>query len=289
MDDISLKESFENALRILSGHFPADEALSLARAVYGGLLGYTPVDIVLRKDTIISGLTRRRIQEVVDRLLNDEPLQYILGRTRFCGSELIVTPDVLIPRPETEELVDIIVKKYAERSDLRVLDLCTGSGCIAVALARGLKFPVIKGFDISEKAVEVARKNARLLKVKVDFDVADVMSLVPPANPEYDIIVSNPPYVLDSEAAVMERNVLDYEPHIALFVPDDDPLKFYRAIGRYAVGALEPGGELYLEINPVERDPLCRMLESFGFVDVQSMADMTGRQRFVVAKTPSDD
>lgn len=289
MDDISLKESFENARRILAGHFPADEALSLAHAVYGGLLGYTPVDIVLRKDTIISGLTRRRIQEVVDRLLNDEPLQYILGRTRFCGSELIVTPDVLIPRPETEELVDIIVKKYAERPDLRVLDLCTGSGCIAVALARGLKFPVIRGIDISEKAVGVARKNARLLKVKVDFDVADVMSLVPPANPEYDIIVSNPPYVLDSEASAMERNVLDYEPHIALFVPDDDPLKFYRAIGRYAVAALEPGGELYLEINPVERDPLCRMLESFGFVDVQSMADMTGRQRFVVAKTPSDD
>ncbi|MCM1331697.1 MAG: peptide chain release factor N(5)-glutamine methyltransferase [Bacteroides sp.] len=289
MADISLHDAFAATRQSLTGHFSADEALALSRAVYAEVAGYSPVDIVLRKDTTISDFTRHRIDEVVKRLLADEPLQYIFGHTRFYGLDIIVSPDVLIPRPETEELVDIIVKEWSDRTDLQVLDLCTGSGCIAVALARGLKFPIVKGVDISEAAIDVARRNADTLKVKVKFTVEDVLAMQPPKEPVYDIIVSNPPYVLDSEAKAMDANVLDYEPHLALFVPDDDPLRFYKAIGRYAAGALLPGGKLYLEINPLEVEPLCEMLRSFGLEDVHSVADMTGRQRFVIACSKNYD
>ncbi|WP_289157453.1 peptide chain release factor N(5)-glutamine methyltransferase [uncultured Muribaculum sp.] len=289
MADISLHEAFAATRHSLTGHFSADEALALSRAVYADVAGYSPVDIVLRKDTTISDFTRNRIDEVVKRLLADEPLQYILGHTRFYGIDIMVTPAVLIPRPETEELVDIIVKEWSDRTDLRVLDLCTGSGCIVLALARNLKFPVVEGVDISPEAIEVACGNADALKVKAVFKVEDVLGLTPPEEPFCDIIVSNPPYVLDSEAKSMDANVLDYEPHLALFVPDDDPLRFYKAIGRYAAGALLPGGKLYLEINPLEVEPLCEMLRSFGLEDVHSIADMTGRQRFVIAKSSHYD
>lgn len=289
MADMTLQESFAATRQALAGHFPADEALSLARAIYAELRGYTPVDIVLRKDTIISDFTRQRIDEVVNRLLADEPLQYIFGKARFYGLDIIVSPDVLIPRPETEELVDLIIKEWGDRADLHVLDLCTGSGCIAMALARGLKFPVVEGVDISPGAIEIARKNAESLKVKVNLRLEDVLAMVPPKDPQYDIIVSNPPYVLSKEAADMEPNVLNHEPHIALFVPDDDPLKFYKPIGNYAVKALLPGGKLYLEINPLEVEPLCEMLRSVGLDDVHSVADMTGKQRFVIAKSPLYD
>lgn len=289
MADISLHDAFAATRQSLAGHFPADEALALSRAVYSEIAGYTPVDIVLRKDTTISDFTRRRIDEVVNRLLADEPLQYILGHTRFYGFDIIVSPSVLIPRPETEELVDMIVKDWGDRTDLRVLDICSGSGCIAVALARYLKFPIVSGVDVSGAAIEVARRNAAALKVKVDFEIADALTMKMPDEPQYDIIVSNPPYVLESEAKTMDANVIDYEPKIALFVPDDDPLKFYKVIGRYAVAGLLPGGKLYLEINPLEVEPLCEMLSSLGLNDVHSVADMTGRQRFVIAKSPLYD
>lgn len=289
MADMTLQESFASTRQALAGHFPADEALSLARAIYAELRGYTPVDIVLRKDTIISDFTRQRIDEVVNRLLADEPLQYIFGKARFYGLDIIVSPEVLIPRPETEELVDLIIKEWGDRADLHALDLCTGSGCIAMALARGLKFPVVEGVDISSGAIEIARKNAESLKVKVNIRLEDVLAMVPPKAPQYDIIVSNPPYVLLKEAADMDPNVLNHEPHIALFVPDDDPLKFYKPIGNYAVKALLPGGKLYLEINPLEVEPLCEMLRSVGLDDVHSVADMAGKQRFVIAKSPLYD
>ena len=262
----------------------------MARIIFDELLHYTPVDIVLRKDTIISEFRVKQIDEVVSRLLKDEPIQYIFGRTRFCGNEIAVSPAVLIPRPETEELVDFVVKENGGRADLRVVDLCTGSGCIAVSLARALKFAEVTAVDISDAALEVARKNVAALKVKVKVVKADVLHL--PAEIEdarYDIIVSNPPYIAESERSAMERNVLEYEPGLALFVPDDDPLKFYAAIGKLAAASLSPGGRLYLEANPLYVEELKSMLSSLGLRDVVSVADMTGRQRFVFAKSPSDD
>lgn len=288
--DITIRQCYDSVRQRLASHYSAGEADAMARIIFDELLHYTPVDIVLRKDTIISEFRVKQIDEVVTRLLKDEPIQYIFGRTRFCGNEIAVSPAVLIPRPETEELVDFIVKDNGDRADLRVLDLCTGSGCIAVSLARALKFAEVTAVDISDAALEVARKNVAALKVKVNVVKADVLHL--PAEMEdarYDIIVSNPPYIAESERSAMERNVLEYEPGLALFVPDDDPLKFYAAIGRLAATSLAPGGRLYLEANPLYVEELKSMLSSFGLRDVVSVADMTGRQRFVFAKSPLDD
>ena len=200
-----------------------------------------------------------------------------------------VREGVLIPRPETQELVDCIVKEWGDCSDLSVLDVCTGSGCIAVALARGLKWADVTAIDISEAALGVARDNVTQLKVNVTLRQGDALAMESPAEPLWDIIVSNPPYIAENEKRDMEQNVLRYEPHLALFVPDNDPLRFYKAIGRYAAASLRAGGELYFEINPLYRDTLVTMLEGEGLVDVESWADAEGRQRFVKAKSPRDD
>lgn len=284
--DITLKNGFDAVRAALTPHYGADEADAMARVIFEEMLHRSIVDIVLRKDTIISGFMRDKLMKVVSRLLDDEPLQYILGKTRFYGNELVVTPAVLIPRPETEELVDIIVKDWGDRSDLAVLDICTGSGCIAVSLARTLKFADVSAVDLSPEAITVAKENAARLKVSVDFRRADALALTSNSDDRYDIIVSNPPYVTEREKCAMAPNVLEYEPHMALFVPDDDPLRFYHAIGHYACSALKPDGMLYFEINPLFVDDLKKMLADMGLRDVISLADMTGRQRFITAKSP---
>lgn len=284
--DITLKSGFDAVRGALTPHYGADEADAMARVIFEEMLHRSVVDIVLRKDTIISGFMHDKLMKVVSRLLDDEPLQYILGKTRFYGNELVVTPAVLIPRPETEELVDIIVKDWGDRSDLAVLDICTGSGCIAVSLARTLKFADVSAVDLSPEAITVAKENAARLKVSVDFRRADALALTSNGDDRYDIIVSNPPYVTEREKSAMAPNVLEYEPHMALFVPDDDPLRFYRAIGHYACSALKPDGMLYFEINPLFVDDLKKMLADMGLRDVISLADMTGRQRFITAKSP---
>ncbi len=287
--DITLKQCADGVRDRLSAHYPPGEAQALTRIVVEELLHYEPVDVVLHKDSIISPFMQEKIDKVVERLLNDEPVQYIFGKARFCGLEIKVTPDVLIPRPETQELVDCIVKEWGDRSDLSVLDVCTGSGCIAVALARGLKWTDVTAIDISEAALGVARDNVTQLKVNVTLRQGDALAMESPAEPLWDIIVSNPPYIAENEKRDMEQNVLRYEPHLALFVPDNDPLRFYKAIGRYAAASLRAGGELYFEINPLYRDALVAMLEGEGLVDVESWADAEGRQRFVRAKSPRDD
>ncbi len=284
--DMTLKNSYDAVSTALTPHYGAAEADAMTRVMFEEILHRSAVDIVLRKDTIISGFMHDKLMKVVSRLLEDEPLQYILGKTRFYGNELVVTPAVLIPRPETEELVDIIVKDSDDRRDLAVLDICTGSGCIAVSLARVLKFADVSAVDLSSEAIAVAKENASRLRVSVDFRVADALALSSVDEGLYDIIVSNPPYVTEREKGAMAPNVLEYEPHMALFVPDDDPLRFYRAIGRYACSALKPDGMLYFEINPLFVNELKRMLGDMGLRDVCSLADMTGRQRFITAKSP---
>lgn len=286
--DIKLKDFIAGVKQRLSAAYPAGEADAMTRVIVEELLHYTPVDAVLKSDEPVSGYISGRADEVVSRLLGHEPIQYIFGKASFCGLQLKVTPAVLIPRPETAELVDIIVKEWGDRTDVRVMDFCTGSGCIAVALARGLKFPVIDAVDISGDALAVARENAASLNVKVNFIQEDVLSLDAPSSPEYDIIVSNPPYITERERGGMEANVLDHEPAIALFVPDSDPLRFYTPIAGYAVKALKAGGRLYFEINPDYVDEIIAMLVKTGFRDVTSQADMYGRQRFVTAVSPLD-
>lgn len=284
----TLKELSGSIVQRLTPHYGAGEAEAMTRIIVEEMLHYSPVDAVLRKDNIISAFMCGKIDKVVDRLLVDEPIQYIFGKARFYGADIIVTPAVLIPRQETEELVDLIVGEQSGRQDLNVLDLCTGSGCIAVTLARVLKFATVEGADISKEALKVAADNASATRVKVKWLLSDVLSLPDDASHEYDIIVSNPPYVLESEKKSMDRNVLDHEPHLALFVPDDDPLRFYVPIARYAAVALKANGRLYLEINPLCADRVMNLLTSLNFKDVEARLDISGKRRFITATSPAD-
>jgi release factor glutamine methyltransferase len=252
----------------------------MIRIICEDVFNYDPVDVALRQESELPDFAPERISDIVSRLRRHEPLQYIVGTALFHGHKFKVTPAVLIPRPETEQLVDLIVDENTA-SDLRVLDMGTGSGCIAISLARALKFAQVDAFDISQDALAVARENAADLKVKVRLFQSDMLAPQPTAR--YDIIVSNPPYICWSEREAMERNVLDYEPGQALFVPDNDPLLFYKAIAPYAAQSLERGGRLYLEINQRFGNEVKRLLEACGLDEVRIIEDSFGRVRFAAA------
>lgn len=264
------------------------EACAMTEISIEQIMGYSPVDRVLKGDEAVSEFRQRELDEVTQRLLDDEPLQYILGEARFYGMKLKVNPSVLIPRPETEELVDLIVKQNGD-SDLKVLDIGTGSGCIAIALSRNLRFANVTGIDISAGAIETATANAKALHACVKFTRADALLLNSDfSDRKWDIIVSNPPYIAEREQTAMERNVLEHEPHTALFVPDDDPLKFYRSIMEYGANALRPGGRIYFEINPLFADELAaeasRLIKKST---IEIVNDIHGRQRFAIISTPT--
>ncbi len=261
--------------------YPRGEALWLWREMLMRIKGWGQVELAIKAGDEVSEYLQRKVEEVTERLLQKEPVQYIFGMAEFYGLQLKVTPDVLIPRPETAEMVDMIVKWADGRTDLRVLDLCTGSGCIAVALARNLKFAQIAAIDLSSKALAVAAENVKDLKVKVNLKLGDALQLKDETSPKYDIIVSNPPYIAESERASMDSNVVDHEPQMALFVPDSDPLRFYHAIARYAMTALVSGGVLYFEINPLYAIRLREELQQQGWDDVVVEADMQGLNRFI--------
>lgn len=268
--------------KVLSPKFGDGEAKAIIRLIFHHLKGWNATDMVINEARPISDVTVSRIGEIVDRLMKDEPIQYIVGEAYFYGMDLDVAPGVLIPRPETEELVDRIVKDNGV-SDLHVLDVGTGSGCIAIALARNLPFPVVDAVDISEKALDIAKGNARKLKAAVNFSRQDIFKFTSDSA-SLDIIVSNPPYIDESEKVSMEANVLDYEPHEALFVPDDDPLKYYKRIAAIGIEALKPGGKLYFEINPRHASELKSMLQRMGYEDVEISLDIHGKQRFITAR-----
>lgn len=246
-------------------------------------MGYSRVDMVLHSEDELPEIVKDKIKEILRRLVDCEPLQYILGDAYFYGFHFAVDSRVLVPRPETERLVDLVTSE-AEGSDLKVLDIGTGSGCIAISIARTLHFPIVTATDISLGALEVARHNASQLRVKIDFKIEDILSADPPVKPIYDIIVSNPPYVTMSEKVGMDRNVLDYEPHSALFVPDEDPLLYYKAIVRYAVKTLKRGGGLYLEINPMYATLVEGLLAEAEFVSIDTERDFAGKIRFAKAR-----
>lgn len=266
--------------------YGAGEARAMTRIIFWNLKGWTPVDMAIRANEPVSAYMQGKIKEVVDRLLRYEPIQYIFGEADFYGLKLKVSPATLVPRPETAELVDLIVSENNVK-DLRVLDLGTGTGCIALALSRNLPFSDVTAVDISDAALEVARENASSLHAGVELVKADILTL--PEHPDaiegapFDIIVSNPPYVADSEKKDMEPNVLRYEPAGALFVPDSDPLEFYRAILRYGSGALAPGGKIYFEINPLFADQLKALCRKAGYADVSLTRDSFGKERFLRA------
>ena len=266
----------------LAEAYPEGEVRAFVRILFEEWLHYSTVDIYMRADYEVPDFVEQKMLRAVERLLAHEPIQHIVGVAHFHGHRFKVDRHTLIPRPETEQLVDMIIDQNPA-TDLRVLDIGTGSGCIAISLARALKFAQVTAFDVSQAALDVAAGNASALGAKVKFCLTDILSAKPTDN-QFDIIVSNPPYICHSEKSQMESNVLLYEPHTALFVPDDDPLLFYRAIAQYASRALSPNGKLYFEINAAYGNATAQLLKQHGFTDIEIVRDFYGRDRFASAR-----
>lgn len=268
----------------------AREARAIVRLVMEERYGLSQTDLLLGKDTQISATDRKDFEKIAVQLLDGVPVQYVLGFADFCGHRFRVTPEVLIPRPETEELVRWAVTLYkARQTPSAILDLCTGSGCIAISLALAFPEAFVDAVDISPSALAVATSNAHDLGaenihfIEKDIESIETDSSSLPTSP-YQLIISNPPYIRECEAADMSATVLDHEPHQALFVPDGDPLLFYRAIARIALAALAPGGLLMVELNAALADSTYRLFEDAGFIDIQVRHDQFGRPRMLKAK-----
>jgi release factor glutamine methyltransferase len=269
----------------LEGLYPPGEIRVFTQRIMANVCGLQHHQILMSKGKDLSVTEKAAVRSMVERLKEGEPIQYITGEAPFYGLSFRVNPSVLIPRPETEELVERIVKDCAGRAPL-ILDIGTGSGCIAVSLAHSLPDSQVTALDISAEALSVARENARLKGVEVAFVETDILSRRQARQAvagAFDLIVSNPPYVRMSEQTAMEKNVLNYEPPLALFVADADPLLFYRAIARFAEMKLRPWGELYLEINAQLGKETVELLREEGFGAVELIRDLQGRDRIIKA------
>lgn len=266
--------------------YPKSEIGSFTRLIMERVCNLQPHNLMFCKDKKLSGSEKERIQEIVMQLQNSIPIQYALGIADFYGLEFEVNPSVLIPRPETEELVELIIKD-SEDKEVKILDIGTGSGCIAIALGKYLKKSEAIAVDVSVTALDTARKNAKRAGVSVTFIHTDILSSeksdmdIPFL---FDIIVSNPPYVKESEKITMERNVLDYEPHLALFVSDNDPLLFYRHIARFGKNKLKREGYLYFEINAQCGILTSDMLQEEGYRNIELIQDLSGNDRIIKAQ-----
>ena len=282
--------TYNEMWRKLAQVYDEGEAKAIARLAYEVRFGLTFTDLCLGKDTQLSADDQAQAAEICSRLLLQEPVQYVLGQAEFCGHTIMVNEHVLIPRPETEELCQWVVSEMSDERlevrDFSILDIGTGSGCIAVTLAAALPQAEVTAWDISAEALQVARENARRSGVTVTFQQVDMLNTQHhvPLSTQWELIVSNPPYICYKERAMMESNVLDHEPHTALFVPDDDPLLFYRAIAEYGQKALKVGGWLYFEINPLYADELTNMFCAMSYHDIENKEDQYGKQRMIRAK-----
>lgn len=268
------------------------EARAIARILIEELFGLSYTDIVCGATDQLSADDTLRLDTAVRRIEQGEPLQHVLGYADFCGNHFGVNASVLIPRPETEWLVDEGERlmngasNAAPSAPKRILDIGTGSGCIAISLKLRLGEAYVEAWDISEEALRTAESNAKALKAEVAFCKRDALRAEESVAP-WDLIVSNPPYICDSERANMDDNVLLHEPHTALFVPDDDPLRFYRAIARYALRSLSNGGSLLFECNTRYAEATGEMMREMGFEDVTVNDDCFGLPRFVKGSSPS--
>lgn len=266
----------------LQGLYPETEIRSFGNLIVQKLTGFSRTQIILNKNTIFSEKQLHTIKSFIEKLKKFVPIQYILGETEFYGLTFIVNNSVLIPRPETEELVAWIDTENKKDATLQILDIGTGSGCIAIALKHELQNSTIDAFDISEKALETALNNAKYNNLEVNFLLVDILN---PSDfgKKWDIIVSNPPYIPEQEKVEIEPNVLDHEPHLALFVPDNDPLLFYRNIAYFAKNHLQPGGKLYFEIHRKFGESCVKLLSEMGFQDIELRKDISGNDRMVRA------
>lgn len=326
-------KTYQQLWQSLTPLYDAGEAQAIVRTVLDVEYGMTLTDIIGGKVNELSADEGRKLEEIIIRLQKGEPVQYVLGEADFAGRTFHVEPGVLIPRPETAELCQWIEEDFAGKStdspedssedssvdspqatdDARqILDICTGSGCIAITLGLNIPNSEVTGWDISEDALRIAQGNVEMMKAgNVRIEHQDALALPKaaetdnekmkgnddkevvkpkgeaktPSTQKWDLIVSNPPYICEKEKADMEKNVLEHEPSLALFVPDEDPLKFYRAIAEYASSALKPGGALYFEINPIYEKETRKMLEELGFKDIETKEDAFGKKRMMRAKS----
>lgn len=266
----------------LSKSYEPQEANALARIIFCDMLGQSNVDYYLCKDMDLSGNEEEKVKSILQRLEKYEPIQYIEGKKYFSGREFFVRQGVLIPRPETEELVELAAQ--ACKPNAKILDIGTGSGCIAISLAKKLPEAEVHAWDISEAALEVAKQNNEQLSASVHFEQHDILTYQATGEEAFDLIISNPPYITESEKAEMEANVLAWEPSIALFVPDNAPLLFYRRIGELALRMLTPNGKLFFEINRAYGDATKQLLCNQGYKNIHIQKDLSGNDRFVYAE-----
>ena len=267
----------------LKGYYPDSEALALAKMLLVEVFGFSTLELYGGKDKEFSEKHRSVLTEMIRRLQKNEPIQYIIGIESFFGLTFEVNPNVLIPRPETQELVSWIIEDYQSDDSVRILDIGTGSGCIPISLGKQLSKAEVESWDISEGALEVASRNCERNGVKVLLRQKDVLKATPEGN-LYDVIVSNPPYITNKEKVEMESNVLDWEPSLALFVPDEDPLLFYRKIAQLGCDMLKEGGSLYFEINRAYGEETVLMLKELGYAQIELKKDSWGNDRMIKAK-----
>lgn len=269
--------TYRELWRTLEPLYGNGEARAITDYVLDVCFGLSKADILCGAVEEMTAEKTAELNKIFGRLMEGEPVQYVLGRAEFCGRWFDVRPGVLIPRPETEELCAWITADSKASGSPKVLDIGTGSGCIAITLQLDMPESNVTAWDISADALDVARENAQQLGANVNFVKQDALNAKPEG--EWDVIVSNPPYICEKEKKDMAVNVLEHEPHTALFVPDADPLLFYRAITRLAVQTLNKGGRLYFEINPIYADDTCRMMQAEGMTAVELRSDMYGKQR----------
>ena len=273
---------YETLWHRLTPLYETSEAKAIVRWVLEVRFGLSMADILC--DKALSDDDQNDLEAIIQRLEKGEPVQYVIGVADFCGRQFHVEPGVLIPRPETEELCRWIVEESGDRT--YILDIGTGSGCIAVTLALEMPKAEVTAWDISDEALRIAQKNAQALGADVRFEHHDILHISLDSNllmPDscYDLIVSNPPYIQPKESDEMAKNVLDYEPHQALFTPDNQPIIFYQRIGDYAWQNLKPGGALYFELNPLTADDVSHYLCRLGFSEIEMRQDQFGKQRFL--------
>lgn len=269
--------TYRELWRTLEPLYGNGEARAITDYVLDVCFGLSKADILCGAVEEMTAEKTAELNKIFGRLMEGEPVQYVLGRAEFCGRWFSVRPGVLIPRPETEELCAWITADSKASASPKVLDIGTGSGCIAITLQLDMPESKVTAWDISADALDVARENAKQLGANVSFVKQDALNAKPEG--EWDVIVSNPPYICEKEKKDMAVNVLEHEPHTALFVPDAAPLLFYRAITRLAVQTLSKGGRLYFEINPIYADDTCRMMRAEGMTAVELRSDMYGKQR----------
>ena len=269
-------------LHELRGVYSESEIKSMFRIVLHSEFDISDTDILLNPDKEFSQSHASRYFDIVKDLVKEVPLQHILGETEFYGLNFKVNKNTLVPRPETEELVEWIISENIH-NNTSILDIGTGTGCIPVSLKSNIEGSEVYAVDISDKALKVAEDNAKKNSVDVTFINADILTEKPFSEIKFDVIVSNPPYVMNKEKELMSKNVLDYDPHLALFVDDNNPLIFYDKIAEYASERLKKGGKLYLEINEALGEEICKCIKNYGFGDIVLRKDINGKDRMIRA------